>query len=83
MNRVGFKRADEDGITEYLIFPEAFRKEICKDFDYQMVAKELAKRNYLEIEPGSDRPTIRARLPGLGKKQTRVYAIKSTILETE
>jgi putative DNA primase/helicase len=88
-NRAGFRQevADADGAADdnepeqkryiYLVLPEAFRREVCRGFDPEMVAKGLKDRGHLECEEG--RLTRQKRLPGLGKQ--RVYCILPSVLE--
>ncbi|MBZ5562329.1 MAG: DUF927 domain-containing protein [Acidobacteriia bacterium] len=78
VNRAGFKRENPQGETEYLVLSEVFKGEVCNGFDYQMVAHTLADRGFLVCDAG--RLTLQVRLPEVEK--TRVYAIKSAILET-
>src|SRR5260370_5409484 len=79
VNRAGFRRKTADGETEYLVFLETFRKEVCIGFSYRAVLKELDRRNLLVRE----RPnmTIKPRLRELGS--VRVYCIRAAILEGE
>jgi putative DNA primase/helicase len=77
-NRVGFKRFNvQTDETEYLIFPESFRKEVCKGFDYKAVAAELAERGYLD--KGSDRPEKIVRLDEFNNSSTRFFIIRANI----
>jgi uncharacterized protein (DUF927 family) len=77
-DRAGFRRLNrQTSETEYLIFPETFRTEVCAGLDHRAVAKELERRGFLLREPPS--MTIKPRLPELGT--TRVYGIRSAILE--
>ena len=78
-SRAGFKRLNNDGKTEYLILPEAFRHEICTGYNYRTVLKELDKRGFLVREDPN--MTVKPRLPELGS--TRVYCVRATILEAE
>lgn len=66
-------------LVEYLIFPEAFRREVCKGVDVATVARLLRQRGHLVHEP--DRLTIKHRLPGMGK--VPCYHIKPSILADE
>jgi putative DNA primase/helicase len=63
--------------VEYLIFPEAWRTEVCKGFDADAVAKVMRTRGYIKHEP--DRLTIKHRLPGMGK--TTVFHVLPSIFE--
>jgi uncharacterized protein (DUF927 family) len=77
VNRAGFKGEDAQGNTEYFVLPEAFRSELCRGFDYRMVARALADRGWLRSERG--RLTLKPRLPELGL--TWVYVIRAAIVE--
>lgn len=52
-------------LVEYLLLPEAFRREVCKGFDAGNVARLLKARGHLVHE--ADRLTTKQRLPGMGK----------------
>lgn len=75
-NRAGFRRTRE-GSTQYLLLPEAFRKEVCSGYDYRVVLKELDARGFLVRTPPDF--TIKPRLPELGI--VRVYCIRAAILK--
>lgn len=62
--------------VEYLILPEAFRREVCKGFDSHAVARMLKNRGHLRHE--SDRLTNQQRLPGIGKAPC--FHIKASIM---
>jgi putative DNA primase/helicase len=79
-NRVGFKRTNAQEQTEYLILPEAFRKEICSGYDAQSVAKTLAERGYLRRGDGKNL-LCRETLPEIGRP--RVYVLLPTLLSAE
>ncbi|WP_140636174.1 DUF927 domain-containing protein [Methylibium rhizosphaerae] len=65
-----------NALVEYLILPEAFRRDVCKGFDSTAVARLLQKRGHLVHE--ADRLTIKHRLPGLGKAPC--YHVKPSVL---
>jgi putative DNA primase/helicase len=78
VNRAGFRRQNGDGETEYLVFPETFKAEVCCGFDYKMVAHVLEDRGFLECQPPD--LTKHVRLPGnLGK--VRAFCVRASILE--
>jgi uncharacterized protein (DUF927 family) len=47
-NRCGFTKEDEHGNMRFLIFPEQFRKEICKGFDSKEILRLLDERGFLD-----------------------------------
>jgi len=77
-DRAGFRRRNpKTAETEYLIFPETFRTELCAGFDYRTIARELDNRGLLLRHPPS--MMIKPRLPEMGP--TWVYGIRAAILE--
>lgn len=66
-------------LVEYLVLPEAFRRDVCKGFDPVAVAKLLQRRGHLIHE--KDRLTIKHRLPGMDKAPC--YHIKPSIFADE
>lgn len=86
MERWGFRRTLEetsmlDGkATESLfyVFPGAFKESFAKGHDPKRVARVLADLGALECD--GERLQGRARLPGMGMKQTRCYIIKAAAL---
>jgi putative DNA primase/helicase len=75
--RAGFRRATEDGRTEYYVLPEVFHKEIAKGLDTQELVKVLLKHALLH-RARDGKPQCSRRLPGMGVK--RVYHFKAEIL---
>ncbi len=75
--RAGFWHLVE-GDTEWLVFTEVFTKEICKGLDSRFVAKCLIKRGHL-ISGSGGKSATSMNLPGMRK--TRVYRIRSTIMD--
>ncbi len=65
--------------TDYLILPEAWRRDVCKGLDAAAVAELMRKRGHLVHEAG--RLTKSYRVPGLGK--TKLYYLKASVLSDE
>lgn len=79
--RCGFRK-HEAGSTEWFIFPESFKSEVCKGFDFREVAKLLLRLGYLQGGTEKDRPyTAKEDLPGEGRR--RVYHVLPTVLESD
>jgi putative DNA primase/helicase len=73
-NRAGYYRNGEDGEREFLVLPEAFRRDACQGFNEKTVKQVLTDAGVLL--PGKDgKPTQVARLPGL-LNSSRVYVIR-------
>lgn len=78
INRAGFRRAAADGGREFLVFPEAFKREVCQGFDPKAVAAVLISVGW--VKPGNDgKATQKPRLPGMGP--TRCYVFTSLMWE--
>lgn len=80
INRAGFYRTGVDGEREYMVLPEAFKREVCQGFDAKTATAVLVKAGWLK--PGSDaKSTQKPRLPGLGP--TRCYVLTTRMWEGE
>lgn len=76
LQRCGYRSADSSGAMEYFIFPESFKKEICKGFDYRAVAGLLLGKGYLKPGDGKNL-TTKYNAPHEGR--IRVFNILPTI----
>ena len=75
INRAGFYRAGMDGTREFLVLPEAFRRDVCAGFDIKVATQCLLAQGW--IVPGGDgRPTQKPRLPGIGLARVYVFTNK-------
>jgi len=71
-NRAGYYRTNTDGVREFLVLPEVFRREVCQGFDAKVVVKTLAEVGWLET--GEDnRFTQKPRIPGIGPTRCYVF----------
>ena len=77
INRVGFKRSEEGGGTEFFVFPTVFRQEICAGLDRKFVEKVCITKLLMSDTDGG--PTRSERLSG-SKKTTRCYRFTSEVL---
>lgn len=80
INRAGFYRTGASGDREYLVLPEAFKRELCQGNDIKTVTAELLKAGWLAPGEGS-RTTQKPRIPGLGT--TRCYVLTGRMWEGE
>ena len=76
-NRAGYWKAEGDS-RRYLVFPEQFKTEICKGYDYRQVSKILMTAGIL-VTAGDGRPDKLCRIPERDKA-TRMYEINSDML---
>ena len=78
-DRAGFVRLDQESgkPSEFYIFPETFRGEICKGYSHGLVLKELEARGYLHRKPPD--MTVKPYFPGVGRP--RVFCVLAEILE--
>ena len=75
INRAGFYRAGVDGAREFLVLPEAFKRDVCAGFDLKAATRCLQAQGW--IVPGGDsRPTQKPRLPGIGTARVYVFTNK-------
>jgi putative DNA primase/helicase len=82
INRAGFRRANEQGETEYFMLPEVFRREMCKGLDPRFVANLLLEQGLL-IPEADSRPTRVERLPGMGKARCYRFRPRPNVLGGE
>ena len=79
-NRAGFRKLNDQHEFQYYVLPEAFRTEICAGLNPKQVTQALVAKGLLEL--GTDnKPQKQVRLPGM--TPTRVYVIKSAILNSD
>jgi hypothetical protein len=71
------KGANGEETREYLVLPEAVRREVCAGFDSKSAGKVL--RDHGRLVPSTDRTTQKVRLPGMGS--TRVYVLTAKMWE--
>jgi uncharacterized protein (DUF927 family) len=81
-NRAGWRRrlGGADGGWEYLVLPEAWRKDVCKGLNAKRTADLLYERGLLLGATPRDRSDTRT-IPGEGKR--RVYRVSGAILADE
>lgn len=72
INRAGFYRDLNEGGREYLVLPEAFRREVCLGFEPKHAAKVLADAGWLRTDKEGKTSRLE-RLPGLGADKSRCY----------
>jgi putative DNA primase/helicase len=76
-NRAGFRRTDNDR-TEFFVFPEVFRAEVCAGLDFNAAVQTLRAAGYLAGD-NQGKSTSSVRLPGFGKS-ARVYRLNGDAL---
>jgi len=79
LNRAGFREKNNEGETEFFCFPEVFKTEICKGFDYRAIARLLIDRGFMKSDGKNLQPKVN--LPGEGRK--RVFHVLPTIWDSE
>ncbi len=79
-NRAGFYRTNANGAREFMVLPEAFKRDVCQGFDTKAATLALIKAGWLI--PGKDGKTAqKPRIPGLGP--TRCYVFTGCMWEGE
>jgi putative DNA primase/helicase len=81
INRVGFFRVAASGEREFLVLPEAFKRDVCAGFDAKAAARVLVAHGWI-APSGDGRPTQKPRLPGMGTG-TRVYVFTGKVWECD
>ena len=62
----------------YYVLPECWAAEVCKGFDYRLIARAMIERGWME--PGDGKNLARRiRVPGAGTP--RLYSIRAAFLE--
>lgn len=80
INRAGFYRTGVNGEREFLVLPEAFKREVCNGFDMPTAIRVLLAAGW--IEPGKDgKNSQKPRIPGIGP--TRCYVFTNKMWEDE
>lgn len=75
INRAGFYRAGLDGAREFLVLPEAFKRDVCAGFDLKAATRCLLAQGWIAAG-GDGRPTQKPRLPGIGTARVYVFTNK-------
>jgi uncharacterized protein (DUF927 family) len=76
----GFRRQTDDA-WDFYVTSTAWRDEVCRGFDSQLVAKALADEGWMVPPDTGNHRTCQVRVPGHGR--LRLYHITSKILEAE
>ncbi len=77
-NMAGFRLTNNGNANEFLVFPEAYKNEICLGLNAQLVTSTCVNRKYLIHDEGDKKPQARRRMPGM--EQARYYHFNSSIL---
>lgn len=67
----------------FYIYPEHFRRSVCKGWDYKRIARLLRDRGALILSDTALRKgefTVPSPLPNHGKKRVRVYKVRNSML---
>ncbi len=83
IGRVGYRRMGDRGDGKrwiFLVFPEAWRTEVCRGFDHAMVARAMVERGWLAKADGKHLAKFET-VPGLGRK--RFYVVPAEFLASD
>ena len=78
-NRAGFRKTTAQNRTEYYVFPEVFRTEICEGLNAREVAKFLM-HHHLLLTGADGKPQKSVRPPGMDNR--RMYHLSADIMGT-
>ena len=76
-NRAGFRKTENDR-TEFFVFREVFREEVCAGLDLNAAVQALRAGGY-PMADNQGKSTCSVRLPGFGKS-ARVYRFNGDAL---
>ena len=80
INKAGWrKHNDTKGETEYYVYSEVFKTEVCNGMDYKAVARLLIDKGYMRADGKHLQPKVS--LPG--ESARRVFHILPTIWSDE
>lgn len=54
LQRCGYRKAANDGMTEYFVLRESFKHEVCKGKDYRAAARVLIDKGYMKPGEGKN-----------------------------
>ena len=80
VNRAGFYRIDASGVREYMVLPQAFKRDVCAGRDVKPAEKCLIAKGWITAG-GDGRPTDKKRIPEIGI--ARVYVFTNKWAEAE
>ncbi len=81
IQRAGFRKNDGEGGTEYFLFTEVFKSDLCRGLDPVQVAKTCIKNGFL-MPDSKGKPTRSEKLPGMAKSK-RVYRFTDNVMGIE
>ncbi len=79
MNKAGFREKNHEGQLEYYCYPEVFKTEICKGYDYKAVSRVMIDRGFMK--PDGRNFQVKKEIPGEGRK--RIFHILPAIWSGE
>jgi hypothetical protein len=77
-NRVGYIRQKAGQAREYLIFPESFKREVCKGFDHRQVSRVLIEQGVM-LHNNDSGATLPVRTPD-SNSLVRMYILTADSL---
>ncbi|MGH8729784.1 MAG: DUF927 domain-containing protein, partial [Burkholderiales bacterium] len=81
INKAGFRKHDgAEDKTEWFVYPNVFKTEVCKGFDPRAVSRLLLARGFLN-PADKDHAARSLKLPGEG--QRRVYHVLPALMESD
>ena len=83
INKAGFRKHDgTEDQTEWYVYPQVWRAEVCKGYDPREVARLLGVRGFIEATRESEHPySPKVELPGEGRR--RMYRVLPALFEVD
>jgi putative DNA primase/helicase len=73
------QRSTAEARVEFVLFPEAFKREVCKGLDVRFVSQVLKAAGCLKHDAGHD--TTKLTVPGIGR--TRMYHVLPSVFASQ
>lgn len=74
INRAGYRRTTGDSL-EFLVLPEAYKRDICAGHDMKAVTKVLVDAGWIELD-AEGKSSQRMRLPDMGRTRCYIFTPK-------
>ncbi|WP_019102715.1 DUF927 domain-containing protein [Chromobacterium haemolyticum] len=86
LNRAGFTFTDDQGVLQFWVLSEPFKKELCRGYTPLIAARALLRCGWLlpgDTEGNKRRSTRKKRIKALDSATVNVYVLTSATLEGE
>jgi uncharacterized protein (DUF927 family) len=78
INRAGFRKGTDSGVSDFYVLPETFQKELIKGHNHKWAVSVLTEENLLQ--PSKSAPSTTIKVNG---SATRAYKFSNALLGSE